>query len=161
MNNSSGPHALYACRLLLIALICAIATALVPAQTFYGSIVGTVTDQSGATISGANVTLTNTGTAERRTGQTDNSGSYQFVNLVPGVYRIDVETKGFKHLTREQIQVEVQSAVRLDWALQVGDIGQVVEVTAERRYCKPKLPLWARWSTRAPSSRCRSTAGTC
>jgi hypothetical protein len=131
MKNSLQPHAPFACRLLLIALICAISTAPVRAQTFYGSIVGTVTDQSGATISGANVTLTNTGTAERRTDQTDNSGNYQFVNLVPGVYRIDVETKGFKHLTREQIQVEVQSAVRIDWALQVGDIGQVVEVTAE------------------------------
>lgn len=131
MKNSSRPHALFACRLLPIALICAISTAPVQAQTFYGSIVGTVTDQSGATISGANVTLTNTGTAERRTDQTDNSGNYQFVNLVPGVYRIDIETKGFKHLTREQVQVEVQSAVRIDAALQIGDVGQVVEVAAE------------------------------
>src|SRR5579862_6378101 len=130
MKNSSRPYASFACRLLLIA-VCAVSTALVQAQTFYGSVVGTVADPSGATIAGANVTLTNIGTAERRTDQTDNSGNYQFVNLVPGVYRIDVETKGFKHLTRDQILVEVQSAVRIDAALQVGDIGQVVQVTAE------------------------------
>src|ERR1700692_450584 len=114
MKNSSRPHALFACRLLPIALICAISTAPVQAQTFYGSIVGSVTDQSGAAISGASVTLTNTGTSERRSDQTDNSGNYQFVNLVPGLYRVDVETKGFKHLTREQIQVEAQRAGGID-----------------------------------------------
>ena len=101
------------------------------AQTFYGSIVGTVTDPSGAIVPGAVVTLTNLGTSERRTSTTDTGGNYQFVNLVPGRYRIDIESSGFKHLTRDEILVEVQAAVRIDAAMQVGDVGQVVEVQAQ------------------------------
>jgi len=131
VRNSLQPHASFARKLILIAVVFSFSTAALWAQTFYGSIVGTVTDPTGAAISAANVTLTNAGTAERRTAQTDSSGNYQFVNLVPGVYKVDIETTGFKHLTRERIQVEVQSAVRIDAALQVGDMGQVVDVTAE------------------------------
>lgn len=101
------------------------------AQTFYGSIVGTVADPSGAVVPGALVTLTNLGTSERRTSTTDTGGNYQFVNLVPGRYRIDIESSGFKHLTRDEIVVEVQATVRIDAAMQVGDVGQVVEVQAQ------------------------------
>ena len=102
-----------------------------PAQTFYGSIVGTVTDPTGAPIPSAPVILTNTGTAERRARDTDNDGNYQFVNLVPGRYRVDIEKAGFKHLTRDEVVVEVQAAVRIDVAMQVGDVSQTVEVQAQ------------------------------
>src|SRR5690348_13179213 len=79
-------------------------------QTFYGSVVGTVTDASSAAIANAPITLTNTGTAEVRASQTDDNGNYQFLNLVPGVYKIDVQQTGFKHLTRDQVQVRVDTA---------------------------------------------------
>jgi hypothetical protein len=128
---SSQHLALSARKLWLIATASAILIGPASAQTFYGSVVGAVTDPSGAAISQAHVTLTNTGTAERRTDQTDASGNYQFVNLVPGVYRVDIESAGFKHLTRDNVQVEVQSAVRIDAAMQVGDVGQLMEVTAQ------------------------------
>ena len=77
------------------------------------------------------VTLINLGTSERRTVETDALGNYQFVNLVPGPYRIEIQRVGFKRLTRDQIQVEVQAVVRIDATLEVGDVGQVVEVKAE------------------------------
>src|SRR5579883_56581 len=99
-------------------------------QTFFGSLVGTVSDPTGAAVPNASVAVINTGTYERRTAQTDTQGSYQFVNLVPGVYRIEVEKEGFRRLTRDQIQVQVQAAVRVDTELQVGDISQNVEVTS-------------------------------
>src|SRR5712692_900358 len=102
-----------------------------PAQTFYGSVVGTVTDASGAVIVNAPVSLTNTGTADVRMSQTDANGGYQFLNLVPGVYKVDVQQPGFKRLTRDQIQVRVDTAVRVDAALEVGDVTQSVQVTAE------------------------------
>ncbi len=54
------------------------------AQTTYGSIAGLVADSSGAAISGAEVTLTNAGTAEKRVQQTGSDGLYSFVNLLPG-----------------------------------------------------------------------------
>jgi hypothetical protein len=77
----------------------------------------------------ANVTLLNLGTAERRVSQTDGSGNYQFVNLVPGQHRVEVEHSGFRRFVREPITVEVQSAVRIDVAMQVGDVTQTVEVS--------------------------------
>ena len=101
------------------------------AQSFYGGIVGAVTDATGASVPGASVTLTNTATNERRTAESDAAGNYRFVNLVPGVYKVDVEKTGFKHLTRDQIAVQVESTVRIDAAMQVGEITQTMEVTAQ------------------------------
>ena len=85
-----------------------------PAQTVYGSIVGTVTDPSGAAIPGANVTLTNLGTNEPRTATSDTNGNYTFINLLPGSYGITVEEAAFKKMVRKPIEVEVQSAIRID-----------------------------------------------
>jgi hypothetical protein len=100
-------------------------------QTFYGSIVGSVTDASSSAVPQANVTLTNLGTAERRVMQADTSGNYQFVNLVPGQYKIEVERTGFRRFVRDPISVEVQSTVRIDVTMQIGDVSQVIEVTSQ------------------------------
>lgn len=121
-------------RLLLSNCLCLaviIAQAVSYGQTFFGSVVGTVNDASGAAMPQANVTLTNAGTGDRRTSQTDGSGSYQFVNLTPGQYRVEVEKTGFRRFLRENVVVEVQSAVRIDVSMQVGDVSQVVEVTSQ------------------------------
>lgn len=99
------------------------------AQTSFGSIVGTVTDPSSASIPGATVTLTNMGTSERRTANTDASGNFSFVNLIPGDYRIEVQNAGFKRYNREPIRIEVESAVRVNAALQVGDVAEVMTVS--------------------------------
>src|SRR5579885_3333812 len=64
-------------------------------QAFYGSIVGTVSDPSNASLRGATVTLTNTGTQEKRQTTTSADGGFSFQNLVPATYRIDVEQSGF------------------------------------------------------------------
>jgi Carboxypeptidase regulatory-like domain len=101
------------------------------AQTTYGSVAGLVGDPSGAEIGGAEVTLTNTGTAEKRVQQTGPDGLYSFVNLLPGQYRIDVEKPGFKHITRPGIAIEVGQGVRIDLTMQVGEVTQTVEVTGE------------------------------
>ncbi len=101
------------------------------AQDAFGSVVGTVTDSTGGVVPGAQVVLTNTGTAERKPAETDSSGNYQFRNLNPGVYRIDVEKSGFKRIVLENIQVLVQASSRHDVVLQLGDVGQIVNVSAE------------------------------
>ena len=100
-------------------------------QTFYGSIIGTVTDASGAAVPQPNVVSTNLGTAERRVAQTDVGGNYQFVNLVPGQYKVEVAKPGMRRFVREPITVEVQSAVRIDIPMQVGELTQTIEVTAQ------------------------------
>ena len=101
------------------------------AQTTYGSIAGAVSDPSGAAVAGAQVTLTNLGTSEKRTQSTGNDGLYLFVNLLPGRYGIDVEKSGFKRYTRPEIVVDVNQNAHVDAVMQVGDVNQTVEVTAE------------------------------
>ncbi len=101
------------------------------AQSTYGSVVGSVTDSSGAAISGATVTLTNVGTQEKRTQSSGADGLFTFVNLFPGQYRVDVEQTGFKHFARTDVTVQVQQNTRVDAALQVGEVSQVVEVTSQ------------------------------
>ena len=102
----------------------------VSAQSSYGSIVGAVTDPTGASIAGAAVTLSNLGTSEHRTVESDSGGNYQFVSLQPGNYKVDIEKAGFKHLTRD-VEVAVLSTARVDAAMQVGDVGQTVEVSGQ------------------------------
>src|SRR5437867_687302 len=80
-------------------------------QTFYGSVIGTVTDPSGARIPGATLTLVNAGTGERRVVVSDEEGAYRFVNLVPGSYRLEVELPGFQRYVRDQIGVNIEAAV--------------------------------------------------
>jgi hypothetical protein len=118
-------------KFLALVLITALLTVPLAGQTFYGSIVGTVNDTTGAIVPDANVTLTNNGTGERRTASSGQDGAYRFMNLVPGSYKLDVEHAGFKRYTRDQIPVNVEAAVRVDMNLQVGEVTQSVEVTAQ------------------------------
>src|SRR5262249_41583048 len=114
----------FKCTLLLEVAAGALMVVAMPvaAQTSYGSVVGTVTDASSSNIPGAAVALINLGTAERRSAETDSSGGYQFVNLVPGNYRLEIEKSGFKHLTRDSIRVETQNVVRIDAIMEVGNV---------------------------------------
>src|SRR5687768_1126764 len=75
------------------------------AQSTHGAIVGTVTDQSGATVPGAGVTVTNTGTNISRTAVTNESGYYEVLALVPGIYRVHSELAGFAPMTRDGLVV--------------------------------------------------------
>jgi hypothetical protein len=117
-------------RLALVAAVIAIATAPVFSQAFYGSVVGNVTDQSGGALHGAAVTLINTGTGEQRQTLSGAGGDYQFLNLVPGMYRVQVEQSGFKKATRENLEVTVSGTIRADISMQVGDVTQNIEVQA-------------------------------
>jgi carboxypeptidase family protein/TonB-dependent receptor-like protein len=117
--------------LVLFAAIFLALSAIAWGQTTFGSITGTVSDTTGAVVPGALVTLTNLGTTEKRTQPAGMDGLYSFVNLTPGEYRIDVEKTGFKHFDREPIVVEVQQTARIDVALQLGQVTQTVEVTAQ------------------------------
>jgi hypothetical protein len=114
---------------LLLASIAALNVRLL-GQNILGSIVGTIVDASGGSIVGAKVAVTNTGTGERRVGQSRVGGDYEFLNLVPGVYRVEVEQSGFKKATRENVEVTISGAVRADIAMQVGEMTQSIEVQA-------------------------------
>ena len=107
-------------------------------QTVYGSLAGTVLDSSGAAVPGTTVTLTNLGTSDKRTMESDAAGAYTFVNILPGSYRIDAEKSGFKHFKREPIVMEVGSGLRIDLAMEVGAVTQTIEVTAATPLLQPQ-----------------------
>ena len=100
------------------------------AQQASGSVVGTISDNGGAVVPNATVTLTNVDTGDTRTANSNGSGDYQFIDLVPGNYKVDVALAGFKHFTRLNVVVQVQGSTRVDAALQVGDVNQTVEVSS-------------------------------
>jgi hypothetical protein len=98
-------------------------------QTF-GGITGEVRDASGASIPGATVTATNTATNAVRTTATNETGLYAFPSLIPGTYRVRVEASGFKAATRTDIGLQVQQLARIDFAMEVGQVSEAIEVKA-------------------------------
>src|SRR5437667_2388639 len=99
-------------------------------QTF-GSISGETRDSSGAIVAGAVVTVVNSGTNATRTVATNEAGEYAFPSLLPGMYSVKVERTGFKSVVRNQIELQVQLAARIDFELQIGQVSESVEVRAD------------------------------
>ena len=102
-----------------------------------GSIFGAMTDDTGAAIPEAAMKLTNLGTSASRTMLTDPNGFYQFLNLAPGDYRIEADKAGFRHFIRQPITVEVNSGIRIDITMQVGEVTQEVTVTEATPLLEP------------------------
>jgi hypothetical protein len=118
-----------------LALLFALAGLLFGARALYaqvdaGSILGTVTDASGAVISGATVTLTNEGTAASLATTTGSDGLYKFSPVKIGSYKIDVVLQGFQPMTAKGVVVNIGANVVQDFALRPGSVSQTVEVTA-------------------------------
>lgn len=101
------------------------------AQDFRGTILGVVTDSTGASVAGSIVTATNTSTNVRSRGTSEENGSYTLPFLVPGVYRVTVESAGFKTAQREDVTVALQQRVRLNWQLDPGVVSESITVTGE------------------------------
>jgi Carboxypeptidase regulatory-like domain len=90
--------------LVLLALLCGVAERTAMGQVLYGSVVGSVTDPTGAVIPGAPVTLTNRQTGLSKDATSDDGGRYSFVNVLPGQYDLKVTAKGFKTFHRNELQ---------------------------------------------------------
>ncbi|MBV9404412.1 MAG: carboxypeptidase regulatory-like domain-containing protein, partial [Acidobacteriaceae bacterium] len=113
----------------LCALLC-LAALHVSAQAVTGTVLGTVTDASGAVVANAKVTLTEVNTNVSRNAQTNGSGNYTFPDIPEGTYSVAVEAPGFKKEIRENIGVAINTSARVDLQLQPGNISQSIEVTA-------------------------------
>src|SRR5581483_5438610 len=100
------------------------------AQAVKGSLLGTVTDSNGAAAAGATVTITETRTNITGTTTTNADGNYVFANVKDGVYRVKVAQKGFKKVVREGVIVDVNTTVRIDLTLTVGEVTESVTVEA-------------------------------
>ena len=116
----------------LAVVLLALSGAQLQAQVLYGSLVGNVTDESGAAIPGATVTVTHKETGASREAVADSTGAYRFANLQSGTYTVTVKIEGFRTFTRSDIPVTLNNVTRADAALQVGALTESVTVTGER-----------------------------
>jgi len=98
------------------------------AQQTLGGITGTVTDPTGAVITGATVTLVGDQTKLTRTIQTTDTGRYDFVNIPIGVYTITVTQAGFQALNIPSIQIQANRTATVDASLKVGQMGETITV---------------------------------
>src|SRR6266852_8733346 len=113
----------------LWSMLCFVLLSVLPAvaQT-QASISGVIHDPSGAVIPGVSVTVTNPATNFVRSAISNEAGVYNFPVLQPGVYNIKVELPGFRTITQNDVELQVQQSARIDFTLQVGDVSQTVEV---------------------------------
>ena len=116
-----------------LVVLCGLLLAARPAagQAVNATLLGTVTDSSGAAVANAKVTITETNTGISHTSQTNESGNYVFPDLPPGTYRVIAEQAGFKRESRAGIDLVVNSSERVDLALQPGNMSETVTVVAE------------------------------
>ncbi len=100
------------------------------AQVLYGSVTGTVTDQSGAGVPKAHVVLTNRATNVQREADADDTGHYVVIDVSPGNYDLTVKAGGFKPLTQTNLTVTANTVTNADAKLQVGAVSEQVTVEA-------------------------------
>ncbi|MEP6900569.1 MAG: carboxypeptidase regulatory-like domain-containing protein [Actinomycetota bacterium] len=103
----------------------------VAAQKTSGQISGNIADQGGAVVPDATVTATQVGTGLQRTVTTSGDGNYTIPDLPIGVYRVSVTKNGFKETIADNVTVNTSTSTRQDFAMQVGQVGERVEITAD------------------------------
>src|SRR6266850_2534670 len=94
-----------------------------------GSITGFVKDPSGSMISGGKLTLTNMSTNAKLEAESDSNGGFQFLQLAPAMYSLQVEATGFKKVVIDNIVVQVDQITHLEPSLQVGSVAETIEVS--------------------------------
>ena len=128
-RNSASLRFVY--RSLFGVLLAVFTSGAAMAQTFSASIAGTVTDPSGAVVSGAKLTLKNTDTKDTRVATSAANGFYNFTNLLPGPYQITATSTGFKDYQRSNMLLRASSSATVNIPLEVGAAQQQVTVSGE------------------------------
>ena len=115
-----------------VALILSLSAPKLRAQaTVLGTLTGTITDPSGATVPGAKVTATNIATNESQSARTNSAGQYRISNLLPGQYTLTIEAEGFKTIVIAAFKLEVGQTLTQNRQLSVGSTSQRVQVLAQ------------------------------
>ncbi|HUM06957.1 MAG TPA: TonB-dependent receptor [Terriglobales bacterium] len=116
-------------KLRLATVFVLLAAATLVAQTFRGTILGTVTDPSGNLVAGATVKVKNSGTGLERSTTTSADGSYAIPELPIGKYSVTVTQSGFQTAITSEVEVNVATERRVDVQLKLGQVTQMVEVS--------------------------------
>src|ERR1041385_1460973 len=104
---------------------------LATAQVLYGSLVGNITDPQQSAVTTAAVTINNKATGYTLTTKTDDRGSYELLNIPPGVYDVKISAPGFASYEATGITIVANNIARVDAPLKVGNITETVTVGAE------------------------------
>lgn len=115
----------------LAALLAFCLSTALQAQEARGTISGKVLDANQASVPGAQVKITNVAMGTTASVVTNASGLFQAPYLIPGTYRVQIENKGFKKYVREGVRLQVNDTVELDIALEIGDVGESVTISAD------------------------------
>ncbi len=115
----------------LFSLLCSLWVPSAFGQAVYGSILGTITDPSGAAVNGAKVTVTSQTKNVSTETTTNESGNYTVTHLIPDIYTIRIEAQGFKTQEHKDVGVSADTGVKVDGQFQVGGSSEMVEVTSE------------------------------
>jgi len=99
-------------------------------QTLDTGILGTISDPQGASIAGAEVTISNPATGVSRSVKTGPDGKYEVRYLVPGDYTVGAQAPGFRTERRTGVTIQINQQARIDFAMQIGEVQQTVEITA-------------------------------
>ncbi|MBI4752710.1 MAG: TonB-dependent receptor [Acidobacteria bacterium] len=119
-----------ACFLATLATVCFLAVAPVMAQQSFGNVRGIVRDETGASIGGAKITITEKATNRTISVQSGEDGAFQFNNLLVGEYQLLVEAQSFKTATLSGIRVNLNTTNDIPITMTVGESGETVEVSA-------------------------------
>lgn len=115
---------------LILFMLLALEVPVAQAQVLYGSIIGTVSDPSGAVVPKAEVNAVNPQTGETRNAIADDGGRYTIANILPGTYEIHVSAPGFNKVTASNVVATINTVTRFDVQLQVGSQAQAIDVSA-------------------------------
>lgn len=117
-------------RKALILLLSALSIASLALAQTQGEITGVVTDETGAVLVGARISVTNPQTNFTRDVSTNSTGNYVFPALLPGIYRIEAAAPGFRTEVRNNVELQVEQIARIDFRLKLGAVTDSVEVKA-------------------------------
>src|SRR5882672_8619568 len=111
-------HVLRLARALIVAVALCALPSTAAAQAVSGTLLGNITDPSGAAVPGTTVSATEVETSVSRTTVSNESGHYIFSSLVNGRYTVTAELQGFKKVVRQNVKVDVNTTIRVDMALE-------------------------------------------
>lgn len=119
------------------------------------SLSGTVVDSSGSLIPGADVVVKNIGTGETLTAVTSESGTFNIPAINPGTYEVSISLTGFKRAVLSNVKVNAATPATVRATLDVGELAEVVQVSAAPKSCRRSRRRSPRPSTSSRSRRSR------
>ena len=118
-------------QIAFIASILMAGTSIIAFAQASSGVTGTVTDNTGAVISGATVNIVNNGTQVTTSATTTSAGTYAVTGLLPGRYTVTVSAPGFNRAVKNEVNIEVSVNATIDFSLNAGSGDQTISVTAD------------------------------